>query len=162
MDADWINSVNTDVQRVIDSAWNATKDNLAFTTTMKTSSHLYNWTTSDVWRSYIAGPPYIATGLNMYQIAVVWAAVAVPVYGLTTNPISEMYAYSTAASHLYLPHDLAYNFMISNGGADYLEGWNTIEDMAPKDICQYTNTICMALLSRIFIRALLFFQILFF
>jgi peptidyl serine alpha-galactosyltransferase len=138
MGADWINGVNTDVQRVIDSAWNATTDNPAFTTTMKTSSHLYNWTTSDVWRSYVAGPPYIATGLNMYQIAVVWAAVSVPVYELTTNPISEMYAYSTAAAHLYLPHDLAYNFMISNAGADYLEGWNTIDEMAPKDICQYT------------------------
>ena len=130
--------VNSDVQRVVDAAWKAMDGNAAFTDTMRTSSHLYNWTDFDMWDYYSAGAPYIALGLDMYRITKVWAAVAVPVYELTTNPISEMYAYSTAAAHLSLPHDLGYHFMISNTGGTWLEAWNKIDEMAPNDVCQNT------------------------
>jgi peptidyl serine alpha-galactosyltransferase len=135
---DWMKGLNTDLQRVVDAAWKSMENNPAFTDDMRTSSYLYNWTELDMWDYYSAGAPYIALGLDMYRITKVWAAVSVPVYELTTNPISEMYAYSTAAAHLSLPHDLGYQFMISNTGATWLEGWNLIDEMAPLDICQHT------------------------
>jgi hypothetical protein len=141
MGADFIDPINQDIQRVVDAAWKATKDNPAFTPAMKSSTALYNWTKAEVWRSYVAGPPYIATALNLYQIAVVWAAVSAPVYELTTNFISEMYAYTTAAAHLGLRHDLAYNFMVSNAGGDWIEGWEEYVDrMPPGDVCLHTTT----------------------
>jgi peptidyl serine alpha-galactosyltransferase len=138
MGGHWISGINADVQRVIDAAWNATKDNPAFTSTMKSSSHLYDWTTTEVDESYSAGPPYLLMGGDMYRIAVVWAAVSAPVYELTVNHISEMFAYSTAAAHLNLPHDLAINFMYSNPEADWYEAWDPVEQMAPSDLCRHT------------------------
>jgi peptidyl serine alpha-galactosyltransferase len=138
MGGDWIYGINTDVQRVVDAAWNATRGNPAYTDQMQSSSHLYHWTSNDAWRNYAAGPPYIATGGDMYRIVLVWAAIAVPVYQLTLDPISEMFAYSTAAAHLHLPHHLAANFMLSNPVVDGLEGWGPIDAMKPNDLCQHT------------------------
>jgi hypothetical protein len=141
MGADFIDPINQGVQRVVDAAWKATKDNPAFTPAMKSSTALYNWTKEEVWRSYVAGPPYIVTALNLYQIAVVWAAVSAPVYELTTDFISEMYSYTTAAAHLGLRHDMSYSFMVSNAGGDWIEAWEEYVDrMPPSDICLQTTT----------------------
>jgi hypothetical protein len=134
----WIHGVNSDLQRVVDAAWSTMDNNPAFTDTMRTSSQLYNWTELDIWNHFSAGPPFIALGPDFYRIVKVWVAIAVPVYELTTNPISEMYAYSTAAAHLSLPHDLGYDFMISNAAASGVEGWNQIDEMAPNEMCQHT------------------------
>jgi peptidyl serine alpha-galactosyltransferase len=136
--SNWIHGVNSDLQRVVDMAWKSMDNNPAFTNAMRTSSHLYNWTELDMSDYYSAGAPYIAMGPDMYRIAKVWSAVSLPVYELTSNPISEMYAYSTAAAQLSLPHHLGYNFMISDAAATWVEGWNQIDAMSPNDVCQHT------------------------
>jgi hypothetical protein len=74
----------------------------------------------------------------MYRIVKVWATIAGSVYDLTMNEILEMYAHSAAVAHINLPYDLGYNFMISNAGSDWLEGWDRIDEMAPHDVCQHT------------------------
>ena len=136
----WTNDVNKELQRVIDTAWSAIKDNPAFTSDSKVSSHLYNWSSNEIYQHYSAGPPYIALGPDMYRIAVLWAGVAVPVYELTKHHVSEMYMYSTAAAHLNIPHDLAYDFMYSNPEADGFEMWQPVDEMPVKDLCKYTTS----------------------
>ena len=134
----WMENVHNDLKRVVDAAWNAMDGNPAFTDGMRKSSYLSKWTENDLWDHYQSGTPYIALGPDFYRIAKVWAAVAAPVYQLTANHISEMYAYSTAAAHLSLPHDLSYSFMISDTEVDWYEGWDMIDEMAPNDVCQNT------------------------
>jgi hypothetical protein len=63
-------------------------------------SGLRSWTSKDVEYHYAAGPPYMAVGSDMYTIVCTWSEVVVPVYQLTENHLSEMYAYSVAAAHL--------------------------------------------------------------
>jgi peptidyl serine alpha-galactosyltransferase len=134
----WVNDVNKERQLVIDTAWSTIKDNPAFSDSIKTSSHLYNWTAEEINERYAAGPPYIALGPDMYRISVLWAGVAVPVYELTNNHVSEMFMYSTAAAHLEMPHDLAYDFMFSNPEADGYEIWQHVDEMPVKDLCKHT------------------------
>jgi hypothetical protein len=136
--SDWLPDLNTDVERVINAAWSAMKDNPAFTSTMQSTSHLRNLTPNELWQSYATGSPIIVTALDMYRIVKVWATIAGPVYDLTKNVISEMYAHTAAVAHLNLPYDLGYNFMISNAGSDWVEGWDIIDEMAPHDVCQHT------------------------
>jgi len=91
------------------------------------SSHLNQWTVEAARQHYIAGPPYIATGPDMYRIVYTWAQIAVPVYELTKDHLSEMFAYITAAAHWNLRHQLAVSFMVSSVMEDR-EGWEWIDD----------------------------------
>jgi peptidyl serine alpha-galactosyltransferase len=102
-------------------------------------SHLYHWTHDETETSYAAGPPYIALGEDMYRIVTTWAAVVAPVYQLSVDHLSEMYAYSAAAAHLELPHFLGYNFMLSDPFTG-LEGWDMIDKLSPKEVCLYTQS----------------------
>ena len=51
------------------------------------------------------------------------------------NHLSEMFAYSAAAAHLKLPHQVARSFMVSNADVWEGEGWNLIEGKSNEDVC---------------------------
>ena len=98
------------------------------------NSHLHKWTKQDVRNYYAAGPPYLATGTDMYKIVSTWAAIAIPVYHATDNFLSEMYAYSTAAAHWELKHQLSFSFMVSNA-AVLQEGWHWMDNSDATAVC---------------------------
>ena len=85
-----------------------------------------NWSLFDVKNHYAAGPPYTATGQDMYRIVNTWAEFVIPVYHQTRNHLSEMYAFSVAALHLNLPHQLVTSFMVSHTKINK-EGWPLID-----------------------------------
>lgn len=121
----------TKVNKDIDSVVQAAKY------TAHRRSHLYDWTTNEVEQHYAAGPPYIAVASDMYDIVKTWAEIAKPVYELTTGHLSEMYAYSTAAAHLNLPHQLGDSFMVSNPDMNRGEGWGLIDQAEPSQVCEF-------------------------
>jgi peptidyl serine alpha-galactosyltransferase len=131
----WVRDVNVDVQRVVQAALNATGSSAD----ASDSSHLYHWTEEEVFQSYMGGPPYIAVPSDMYKIISTWSAVVAPVYELTRNHLSEMYAYSTAAAHVELPHTLAYSFMLSNPDIEE-EGWEMVDELEPEQVCQHVSS----------------------
>lgn len=139
--ADWVKDVNADVSRVVSAALKGNGISSAdVDPNDKSSSHLHNWTAKEVYASYVAGPPYIAVASDMYPIVATWAAVVVPVYELTKNHLSEMYAYSTAAAHLQLPHQLAYSFMVSHPDVKDYEGWRVVDEMKPEQVCKHVSS----------------------
>lgn len=97
-------------------------------------SPVRTWTRQQIIRHYAAGPPYMATGRDMDRIVHTWRDIAVPVYKQTEDHLSEMFAYSVAAGHLDLPHQLSNSFMVSNVDIGD-EGWKWINDMEPGDVC---------------------------
>jgi peptidyl serine alpha-galactosyltransferase len=140
--SNWMNKVIPGIDRVVEAATAMMQQNIAFhsssTTSAKEKSHLYDWTGDEVERYYVAGPPYIAIGSDMYKIVAVWSAVVVPVYQLTEELLSEMFAYSVAAVHLNLPHQLSYSFMISEPGIREKEGWNVIDSIPADQVCDHS------------------------
>lgn len=105
------------------------------------SSHLHEWTVGEVARSYAAGPPYLAVASDLFKIVKTWAAVVVPVQELTKDHLSEMFAYSTAAAHLELPHQLAHSFMVSNPLMHANEGWKVIDNAEPpEEVCRHVRS----------------------
>ena len=68
----------------------------------------------DIRENYHAGPPYAATAKDFYHIVTQWRAFAQPVHDQYPYLLSEMFAYSLAAAHLKLPHQLARTFMVSD------------------------------------------------
>jgi hypothetical protein len=141
--SNFMGKVNKALDTIVQSANEMMYNNSAFQhiisdTTWK--SNLYQWTISDVNDYYTAGPPYIAMGRDMYRIVAVWAAIVVPVYNACDGEfLSEMFAYSTAAAHINLPHLLAYNLMISEPGINIQEGWNDIDTIPNEQICFNTK-----------------------
>ena len=83
---------------------------------------------------YPAGPPYIVTARDMYQISYYWTKFLPKIFKLYPEFMSEMYGYSTAAAHLRLPHQLAKGFMVSdiNSGS---EGWSFMNN-ADETVCK--------------------------
>lgn len=78
-------------------------------------SPVQNMTRKQLVENYTAGPPYLATGRNFYEIAAMWRELSLPVLKLfPDNILAEMYAYSWASAHLNLPHQMAHSFMVSN------------------------------------------------
>ena len=84
---------------------------------------------------YPAGPPYLATGRDMYQIAKKWVEFVPRFFEVFTGFMAEMHSYSLAAAYLNLPHQLADSFMISDpdGGK---EGWNFLHKTNREDVCK--------------------------
>lgn len=94
-------------------------------------SPLRSWTRDLVETHYAAGPPYAAVGSDMYQIVKTWADFVVNVYRQTRDHLSEMFAYSTAAAHLGLKHQLVVSWMLSNTDmGTSMEPWEWIDDPA--------------------------------
>jgi hypothetical protein len=100
------------------------------------TSGLKSWTRDDVAHHYAAGPPYMAVGSDMYEIVRTWAEMAVPVYQLTENHLSEMFAYSVAAAHLKLPHQLARSFMLSDISTGEGEAWAWVDEQSAAQVCR--------------------------
>ena len=72
---------------------------------------------------YPAGPPYVATAKDMYQLAKYWVQFLPAVYQVFPHFMAEMHGYSIAAAHLRLPHKLAEGFMVSDvtAGGEYFD-----------------------------------------
>jgi hypothetical protein len=108
-------------------------------------SALRTWTEEIIEQHYVVGPPYLATGRDFYNIVQQWAEFVVPVYFQTGKGfLSEMFAYSIAAAHLGLPHQIVPNFMVSNvdsGAAQ--EGWSAVDDfLSEENVCsKLTGTL---------------------
>mmetsp|Transcript_19145 Transcript_19145/g.21890 ORF Transcript_19145/g.21890 Transcript_19145/m.21890 type:complete len:544 (+) Transcript_19145:153-1784(+) len=76
---------------------------------------------------YPSGPPYLATGRDMYNIAWHWTKFVVRIHDLFPKFMSEMHGYSFASAHLRLPHQLARSFMVSDVDTDKGEGWGFLK-----------------------------------
>ena len=84
---------------------------------------------------YPAGPPYVATGKDMYQIAVHWVKFLPKYHEFFQGMMCEMHSYSLAAAHLQLPHKLADGFMVSD--LDSNENFSFVDDkMTKSSVCQ--------------------------
>lgn len=123
----WLEKVQKDIPSIVK----------ALTITKQQKSHLFDWTSKEIDNHYVAGPPYMAVGDDMFAIVKTWAEAALPVYDLTTNHLSEMWAYSTAAAHLELPHQTAGGLMMSEVHDDH-EGWGVIDRAEPTEqVCSF-------------------------
>jgi len=89
-------------------------------------------------RSYAVGPPYIATALDMYDIALRWCEFVPIVYREFPQLLAEMYAFSMATADLQLPHQLMASLMVSDTSGDGDgEGWKMVDDIPGEDVCAF-------------------------
>jgi peptidyl serine alpha-galactosyltransferase len=133
----WVDTIYDNRTHILASLATTTTQN---STTATTASALHtHWTRDRAYQHYVPGPPYLATGRDMYQIVATWATFAVPVYEVTRDHLSEMYAYAAAAGHLNLPHELAYSFMVSNIEVKR-EGWSWVDS----HLANSTSAVCEA------------------
>ncbi|KAL3932050.1 MAG: hypothetical protein SGARI_004063 [Bacillariaceae sp.] len=72
-------------------------------------SHCANTTRSEVYKYYSAGPPYVIHRKDVLPLATKWAALVPGTYDEYPLLYAEMYAYSMAAAHLQLKHNLVNN-----------------------------------------------------
>jgi hypothetical protein len=82
---------------------------------------------------FAMGPPYIATGKDMYAIVEKWAEIVPRVHNDYPHLLAEMFGYNLAAAHLGLRHTIAKSFMVSDIWA--AEGWGLVESVDNQDIC---------------------------
>ena len=89
--------------------------------------------------SYAVGPPYVATALDMYTIAVGWCEFVPKVHKLFPQLMAEMYAYSISAAHNRLPHQLVASYMISDTVEDQAggEGWMFVDEIPGNEVCSF-------------------------
>jgi hypothetical protein len=71
----------------------------------------------------------------LYQISLKWSEFAPLVHAQFPELMAEMYAYSIAAAHLELPHQLVENLMVSEVNSRG-EGWESIDEMPIEDVCE--------------------------
>jgi peptidyl serine alpha-galactosyltransferase len=139
--SNFVDKIKKDLDGIVHAADSKMQQNSAFqhlVSRVKNQSPLHNLTNNDADNYYVAGPPYIALGGDMYRIVAVWAAVVVKVYEACDQEfLSEMFAYSTAAALLDIPHLLGYNFMVSEPGVNIQEGWNDIDTIPKEKICSH-------------------------
>jgi hypothetical protein len=84
---------------------------------------------------YMVGPPYLATGRDMYAIAEKWVEFVPKVHKQYPRLLAEMFAYCIAAAHLTLPHKLVKSLMISDYGCPPSEGWSFIDRLTAEAVC---------------------------
>jgi hypothetical protein len=72
---------------------------------------------------YPVGPPYLATITDMYQISLKWTEFVPRVHEQYPHLLAEMFAFSLAAAHLDLKHQLVQSLMISDTHSGKGEGW---------------------------------------
>jgi hypothetical protein len=93
---------------------------------------------ADGFRHYPAGPPYIGTVADMYQIALHWTKFVPGVYEQYPHLLAEMFAFSIAAAHLKMPFQLIDSLMISKvdvGG----EGWPLVDQIPAEEVCAFAK-----------------------
>ncbi|KAL7531047.1 hypothetical protein ACHAXR_007925 [Thalassiosira sp. AJA248-18] len=88
--------------------------------------------------NFPAGPPYIGTARDMYNIAVTWSEFAPKVHKQYPHLLAEMYAYCIAAAHLRLPHMLIDSLMVSAAGIGG-EGWKFVKDIPAQEVCTFAS-----------------------
>jgi len=88
---------------------------------------------------YAVGPPYLATGRDMYAIAKKWAEFVPLVHREFPYLLAEMYAFCIAAAHLNLPHKLVKSLMISSWDCDF-EGWLFIDRLSGNETCRLAQS----------------------
>jgi hypothetical protein len=89
--------------------------------------------------NYAGGPPYMATGKDMFAIVNMWCELVPRVHHVHNGLMGEMYGWSLAAAHLKLPHTLAESFMISATGIGKGEGWPLIDQLNDDEVCVYST-----------------------
>lgn len=94
---------------------------------------------SDGAKHYPAGPPYIATALDMYRIAIKWTEFAPKVHAEYPYLLAEMFAYCIAAAHLNLPHLMVESLMVSNTDAGG-EAWPFV-DAIEGSVCELSMNL---------------------
>jgi peptidyl serine alpha-galactosyltransferase len=87
---------------------------------------------------YPAGPPYIGTVKDMYQIALKWSEFVPRVHAQYPYLLAEMYAYCIAAAHLGLKHQLVNSLMVSNPGIGG-EAWPLVDKIPPEEMCEFAK-----------------------
>lgn len=92
-------------------------------------------TSFDANKRYPAGPPYLLTARDAYNIAVHWTKFVLKVHDFFPKMMSEMHAYSFAAAHLKLPHQLATSFMVSDVSCQDIEGWEFLIGVKKEEAC---------------------------
>jgi hypothetical protein len=85
---------------------------------------------------YPAGPPYLATVIDMYNIALKWSEFVPKVYEQYPHLLAEMFAFSIAAAHLELPHQLVDSLMVSDVAAPG-EGWELVDKIPAENVCGF-------------------------
>jgi len=98
------------------------------------TSPIHNISLNEANDYYPAGPPYLATARDMHNIVLKWTEFLPKVLDVYPHLLAEMFAYSLAAAHMRLPHQLAKSFIVSEVTA-YLEGWDLIDPVPAKDVC---------------------------
>jgi hypothetical protein len=88
--------------------------------------------------NYAGGPPYMATGRDMFAIVNTWCELVPRVHHVYEHLLGEMYGWSLAAAHLRLPHTLAESFMISATGISG-EGWPLIDQLKDDEVCKFST-----------------------
>lgn len=81
-----------------------------------------------------AGPPYIATVTDSYEIAKAWSEFVPKVHKQYPHLLAEMFAYSLAAIHTGLKFQLIDSLMVSNPTAGE-EGWPLVDKIPVEDVC---------------------------
>jgi hypothetical protein len=83
---------------------------------------------------YPLGPPYMATARDFYKIVVKWTEFVVPTHDDYPHLLAEMFAYSLAAAHCRLPHQIAKSFVVSDPVMGS-EGWSLMNPIPDEDVC---------------------------
>eukprot|EP00804_Cyclotella_cryptica_P004609 CCRYP_006929-RA/>CCRYP_006929-RA protein AED:0.02 eAED:0.02 QI:216/1/1/1/1/1/2/574/502 len=93
----------------------------------------------EIHHNYPGGPPYMATGRDMYNIVNAWCMLVPRVHHVYTGLLGEMYGWSLGAAHINLPHVLAESFMVSNTDISDGEGWELIDALQDNEVCEYST-----------------------
>jgi hypothetical protein len=106
-----------------------------------TDSPALHVTVDEQLNNYAGGPPYMATGADMYAIVNKWCELVVGVHhALPKSILAEMYGWSLAAAHLKLPHTLAESFMVSDVDISSGEGWPLIDVLDNDEISEFSTS----------------------
>jgi len=89
----------------------------------------------DAANHYPAGPPYLATKIDMHTIAKNWAEYVPKVHSEFPHLLAEMYAFCIAAAHAKLPFQIVTSLMASDTGSVRGEGWPLIMIIEDDKIC---------------------------
>mmetsp|Transcript_16415 Transcript_16415/g.24201 ORF Transcript_16415/g.24201 Transcript_16415/m.24201 type:complete len:523 (+) Transcript_16415:124-1692(+) len=88
---------------------------------------------------YTVGPPYLATVQDMYQIALKWSEFVPLVHKQYPNLLAEMFAFSIAAAHLELKHQVIDSLMVSDTEIQGGEGWPLVDRIPNGEMCSFAK-----------------------
>ena len=89
--------------------------------------------------NYPGGPPYMATGRDMFAIVNSWCELVPRVHKVYKHLLGEMFGWSLGAAHVNLPHTLAESFMISATEIGSGEGWALIDALSNDEINTFST-----------------------